>query len=66
MLGLASIAPAAIVGAVSVKLTQRYRPQIWVGWCLELIGLSLLTLIKVDTRAGTTVGFCIIYGVGAG
>ena len=66
MLGLAAIAPSALMGSLSVKIFQRYRPQIWTGWCLELIGLALLTTIKIDTPAGATVGYCAIYGLGAG
>ncbi|KAF8520691.1 MFS general substrate transporter [Gautieria morchelliformis] len=65
-LGLASIAPAAIIGGTSVKIVQRYRPQIWTGWCLQLIGLSLLTLVKLETPSGLAIVFCAIYGTGAG
>ncbi|KAF8529299.1 MFS general substrate transporter [Hysterangium stoloniferum] len=66
MLGLASIAPAAVIGGTSVKIFQRYRPQIWVGWALQIIGLGLLTLVNLETTVGTAVGFCVIYGCGAG
>ncbi|KAF8532577.1 MFS general substrate transporter [Gautieria morchelliformis] len=65
-LGLASIAPAAVIGGTSVKIVQRYRLQIWTGWCLQLIGLSLLTLVKLETPSGLAIGFCVIYGTGAG
>jgi len=66
MLSLASIAPAAIIGGTSVKFFQHYRPQIWIGWILMIIGVALLTLIKLDTTIGTALGFCVIYGSGAG
>jgi len=65
-LGLASIAPASILGGVSVKILKRYRPQIWMGWSLQVIGIALLTLIKLNTTSGVAVGFCAIYGIGAG
>lgn len=65
-LGLAAIAPAAVIGGTSVKIFQSYRPQIWTGWCLQLIGLSLMTLIKLETSSAVAVGFCVIYGAGAG
>jgi hypothetical protein len=65
-LGLASIAPAAAGGGISVKIFQRYRPQIWTGWALQLIGMSLMTTVRMETTTGMVVGFCAIFGVGAG
>ncbi|KAF8572629.1 MFS general substrate transporter, partial [Ramaria rubella] len=64
--GLATIAPASVLGGISVKILKRYRPQIWTGWCLQVIGISLLTLVKLDSPVGLAVGFCVIYGAGAG
>ncbi|KAF8585267.1 MFS general substrate transporter [Ramaria rubella] len=51
-LGLASIAPTAVIGGVSVKIVKRYRPQIWTGWCLQVIGASLLTLVELKSSVG--------------
>jgi hypothetical protein len=66
MLGLAAMAPATIIIGLSIKLTGRYRPQIWVAWTLQVIGSALMTTVKSDTSSGVSVGFCVIYGVGAG
>jgi len=66
LLGVASIAPAAIFGGASVKILKRYRPQLWAAWGLQVIGMSLMTLIKLETSIGAMVGFCVIYGIGAG
>ncbi|KAF8800200.1 MFS general substrate transporter [Phlegmacium glaucopus] len=66
LLGLGSMTPAVIVAGFSVKLTQRYRPQIWTGWVLQIIGMTLMTFINLDTPIALTVGFSIIFGVGAG
>ncbi|KAF8520682.1 MFS general substrate transporter [Gautieria morchelliformis] len=65
-LGLASVPLTAIIGGTSVKIVQRYRPQIWTGWCLQLIGLSLLTLVKLETPSSWAIGCCVVYGTGAG
>jgi hypothetical protein len=65
-LGIASIAPAAVVGGVSVKIVKRYRPQIWTGWFLQVLGMSLMTTVKLRTNTGTMVGFSAIFGAGAG
>ncbi|KAF8529294.1 MFS general substrate transporter [Hysterangium stoloniferum] len=66
MLGLTSIPLGAVLGGASVRFSQRYRPQIWSGWILMIIGVTLLTLIKSDTMTGFAIGFCVIYGAGAG
>jgi len=65
-LGLASIAPAAILGGVSVKIWKCYRPQIWIAWVLQIVGTALMTTVKSDTSNSMTVGFCVLYGAGAG
>jgi hypothetical protein len=65
-LGLASIAPAAILGGVSVKIWKCYRPQIWIAWALQIVGAALMTTVKSDTSNAMTVGFCVLYGAGAG
>jgi len=66
MLGLSSIGFAALVGGVSVKVLQRYRPQLWLGWVLMVVGMGLLIMVKLDTPVPRIIGFCIIYGLGAG
>ncbi|KIJ54454.1 hypothetical protein M422DRAFT_41728 [Sphaerobolus stellatus SS14] len=66
LLPLASVGVAAIIGGLTIKKTQRYRPAMWIAWCLTLIGGSLFILIKVDTPVGIIALFCIIYGLGAG
>jgi len=66
LLSLSSVALGAMVGGRSTRFIPRYRPQIWVGWVLQTIGIALLTIIKLDTNVGVAVGFAIIYGTGAG
>jgi hypothetical protein len=64
--GFALVGPASIVGGVSVKILKRYRPQLWIAWALQIIGGGLLTTLKVNTSTAATVGFCLLYGAGAG
>ncbi|KIJ48812.1 hypothetical protein M422DRAFT_225924 [Sphaerobolus stellatus SS14] len=66
MLGLASIALSAVIGGTSVKILQRYRPQIWLGWILMIIGMALFTTIKLQSPSGSAIGFSVVYGIGAG
>ncbi|KAF8520865.1 MFS general substrate transporter [Hysterangium stoloniferum] len=66
MLALTSIPAGAIIAGASVKFFQRYRLQMWFGWILMTIGAALLSLIKLDTMTEFAIGFCIIYGFGAG
>lgn len=63
-LGLSSIAVFAILGGISVKVYRIYRPQIWFGWVMQIIGAGLLISIKHDNAK--VIGFCIVFGTGAG
>jgi hypothetical protein len=65
-LGFASLAPAALVTGALVNRTQRYRPQMWFGWCLILVGLGLHSTLEADTSSGRAVGFGVIVGIGIG
>jgi len=66
MLGLCSIAPAVFFRWLTVPVFKRYRPQIWMAWSLQIIGAGLMTTVNENTPTANTVGFCVIYGVGAG
>ncbi|KAJ7018482.1 Mfs1.2 [Mycena alexandri] len=65
-LGVAALAPAAIFAGVLVSKTQRYRPQMWAGWCIILTGLGLLSTVRRDTPTWHTVVFGVVTGVGLG
>ncbi|GJJ10742.1 hypothetical protein Clacol_004969 [Clathrus columnatus] len=65
-LGFAVIAPAAIVGGILVNVSQKYRPWLWVGWCLMIIGSALMTTVKATTPTGHVVGLTAIVGFGIG
>ena len=42
-----TIAPFAMAGAIWVEYAQSYVIQTYLGWILSLVGISLLTLLKV-------------------
>ncbi|KAJ7276699.1 MFS general substrate transporter [Mycena rebaudengoi] len=65
-LGVAALAPAAIVTGVAVSKTQRYRPQMWAGWCIIMVGLGLLSTVRQDTPTIRTIFFGVVAGVGLG
>ncbi|KAF9236868.1 MFS general substrate transporter [Melanogaster broomeanus] len=65
-LGGSALAPAAIVSGLLVKKTGRYRPQIWVGWCILLVGLGLMSTLRANTSPAFAVGFSVIVGIGIG
>lgn len=65
-LGFSSLALAALIAGAMVTRTQRYRPQMWTGWCLILIGMGLLSTLKAGDSVGRAVGFGVLTGVGLG
>ncbi|KAL0569152.1 hypothetical protein V5O48_012826 [Marasmius crinis-equi] len=60
------LAPASIIAGTLVKKTGRYRPQLWVGWVLLMIGLGLLSTINANTSISRTLGFLVLIGFGMG
>ena len=65
-LGFASLAPSALIAGVLVKRTQRYRPQMWFGWGLILIGMGLHSTLRAQDSVARAIGFGVIVGVGIG
>ncbi|KAJ6510795.1 MFS general substrate transporter [Mycena sanguinolenta] len=65
-LGVAALAPAAIIAGVLVSKTGRYRPQMWVGWVIVMAGLGLLSTVTSETPIWKTVLWGGVVGVGLG
>jgi len=61
-----TVAPASIVAGVIIAVTGRYRWGIWIGWVLTVIGLGLLTLLKVNTSTAGWIFLNLVSGVGTG
>ena len=66
MLAFASVAPAAIVAGLSVTVTGRYRPQMWMGWILTIISLGLMTTVLETDSLAKPIGYLLLLGVGTG
>ncbi|KAJ7812093.1 MFS general substrate transporter [Mycena olivaceomarginata] len=65
-LGVAALAPAAIIAGVLVSKTGRYRPQMWAGWVIMMVGLGLLSTVQATTPIWRTVLWGGVVGVGLG
>ncbi|KIJ29343.1 hypothetical protein M422DRAFT_269299 [Sphaerobolus stellatus SS14] len=65
-LSLAVSTVFAVCVGLSVKITKRYRPQIWVGWSLLVAGLGLLSTLKAHDSIGKGAGYLIFASVGLG
>ncbi|KAH8102995.1 major facilitator superfamily domain-containing protein [Cristinia sonorae] len=60
------MAPMVVSGGVSVAVLQRYRPQIWISWCLFIIGMGCFTVVHADTPKAVIIGLSAPLSVGAG
>ena len=63
-----TIAPISVAVGLAVSKTGRYRWSIWSGWCLTILGMSLLSQ-RMDahtTTIGDFVGENLVVGVGLG
>ncbi|KAJ7104120.1 Mfs1.2 [Mycena belliarum] len=61
-----SSAPMSIFAGISVGITKRFRPQMWMGWCFMLVGFGLLSIVTFDTSRAESIGYQIIVGSGIG
>ncbi|THH31764.1 hypothetical protein EUX98_g2446 [Antrodiella citrinella] len=60
------LAPCAVLGGVSVAKFQRFRPQLWIAWCLYIIGMGAFTVVRADTAKAVSIGLNVIIAVGGG
>ena len=65
-LAFASLAPAAIVAGLSVKATERYRPQMWIAWTLVIVALGLMSTLLATDSLGKSTGCLVLLGLGIG
>ncbi|KIK58928.1 hypothetical protein GYMLUDRAFT_44966 [Collybiopsis luxurians FD-317 M1] len=61
-----TIAPLGIIAGASVTRLQVYRPQMWAGWMIIMIGMGLMSTLHADSLVATSVGFQVVVGVGLG
>ncbi|KAL0575078.1 hypothetical protein V5O48_006881 [Marasmius crinis-equi] len=60
------LAPASMIAGALVNRTGRYRPQMWTGWVLLLVGLGLLSTVDTETPISRVLGFLVMIGFGMG
>ncbi|MCJ1395856.1 hypothetical protein MMC18_008742 [Xylographa bjoerkii] len=61
-----TIAPASIVVGVAITITGRYRWALWLGWCLNILGMGLLVILDVNTSTVSWIFLNLVSGVGLG
>ncbi|KAH0836447.1 MFS general substrate transporter [Lanmaoa asiatica] len=65
-LALTAIAPGAIGGGLSVNITKRYRPQMWIAWVVTIIALGLMSTLQVTDPIGKSIGYLVLLGWATG
>jgi hypothetical protein len=55
-----------IIGGVSVTIFKVYRPQLWLGWVLQVVGAGALSTIAADTPLARAIALQSIASVGGG
>ena len=55
-----------ILVGVSVIKTKKYRPQMWVGWCLLITGFGVLSVMTSSSSVALVVGLPAITSAGLG
>nr|GAT49272.1 iron permease [Mycena chlorophos] len=61
-----TVAPMAAVTGILVKKSGRYRPQMYVGWTLQILGVGLLSSLDEHSNRGKAIGYQILAGAGNG
>lgn len=55
-----------IVAGISVQKTNKYRPQMWFGWCLLILGVGLLSHLNENSSRAQAIVFEALTGIGGG
>jgi len=56
----------AIVSGIVVTKTSTYRPTMWFGWAVMVLGFGLLITFDERTNLGKQEGFLLLSGIGVG
>ncbi|KIK54883.1 hypothetical protein GYMLUDRAFT_176382 [Collybiopsis luxurians FD-317 M1] len=51
---------------LSVAKAKKYRPQMWVGWCIYITGFAVLSTLTPSSSVARAVGFPVITSAGLG
>ncbi|KAF8553804.1 MFS general substrate transporter [Imleria badia] len=66
ILSFSSIVPSGLITGLSITATKRYRPQIWAGWAIVIVGFGSMSTVLATDSLGKSIGFFVILGLGAG
>lgn len=61
-----TLGPMLVVTGVTIAVSKRYRPQLWVGWGLLVLAMGLFSIVDADTPLRNSIGFSVLLGLGAG
>ncbi|TFY67591.1 hypothetical protein EVG20_g3888 [Dentipellis fragilis] len=65
--GLAcTVAPLSLIAGATVTKSAQYRPQIWFGWALLMLGCGLLSSLDADSSRSKGIGYQVLVGSGLG
>ncbi|KAJ3487952.1 hypothetical protein NLI96_g3174 [Meripilus lineatus] len=62
----ASIGPSVVIAGASIGLTKKYRPQLWIGWVLIILGMGALSTLRADSPLSHYGVLPLIMSIGAG
>ena len=61
-----TLGPVLIFTGASIQATKVYRPQLYIGWVLQVISMGLMTTVHADTPLSHSIGFSILIAFGSG
>jgi len=59
-------APAAVVVGLVITKTGRYRPSLWIGWLMTMVGMGLIIQLKQSTNTVSWIFLSLVPGCGMG
>ena len=60
------VAPASFVAGLSVKKTQRFRPQLWAAWALYVCATAVLTITSPESITALSIVATSLQAVSSG
>ncbi|KAG8746826.1 hypothetical protein FRC10_003348 [Ceratobasidium sp. 414] len=61
-----TVAPFAIFTGISTVVLKKYRPQNYIAWVFNIVGMGVLSTLKYDSLKANSIGFQILIGIGSG
>jgi EmrB/QacA subfamily drug resistance transporter len=60
------VGPMVVIGGVSASILKKYRPQMWFGWILAVIGAGAFSTVGANTPLSQAIGLPAIGSSGSG